>query len=102
MSLDRELSVAQRINQINVNLKTGSHYVIIEAREAGKDISIYDTEGNIIGDELDALAQNGIEHLIFEAPLKSQQVALILKYGSQVNLGNIAKDEVTSLATLRQ
>lgn len=102
LSLDHELSAAHRIDQIKADLKTGSHYVIIEAREAGKNIGIYDTEGNIIGDELDALAQNGIEHLIFEAPLKSQQVALILKYGSQVNLGNIATDEVTSLATLRQ
>lgn len=102
LNLDHELSAAQRIDQINLDLKTGSHYVIIEAREVGKNIGIYDTEGEIIEDELEALAKTGIEHLIFEAPLKRQQVELILKYGPQVNLGNIATDEVTSLATLRQ
>lgn len=100
-SLDHELSIEQRIELIDRDLNSGAHYVIVEAREAGKDIGIYDQQGNIIGDELDALAAEGIEQLIFEAPLKNQQVGLILKYGPQVNLGNIAHDEVTALATLR-
>nr|WP_257609372.1 phosphosulfolactate synthase [Oenococcus oeni] len=39
---------------------------------------------------------------MFEAPLKKQQAELILKFGSQINLGNIASDEVVSLETLRQ
>ncbi|WP_263849153.1 phosphosulfolactate synthase [Lacticaseibacillus nasuensis] len=51
---------------------------------------------------LAALTANGIDQLIFEAPLKAQQVALILQFGPQVNLGNIAHDEVTALETLRR
>ena len=43
-----------------------------------------------------------IKRVIFEAPQKSQQVAFILKFGSSVNLANIAFDEVISLETLRR
>lgn len=99
---DHELSVESRLALIRADLDSGASYVIMEAREAGKNIGIYDANGQIIEDELDALAGVGIDKLIFEAPLKSQQVALILKFGPQVNLGNIAHDEVTSLATLRR
>ncbi|XZO08402.1 phosphosulfolactate synthase [Weissella paramesenteroides] len=101
-NLDHQLTIAERVALINEDLANGAHFVIIEAREAGKNIGIYDEDGNIITDELDALAANGTEQLMFEAPLKKQQVNLILRYGKEVNLGNIAFDEITSLATLRQ
>lgn len=98
---DRALTNADRIATIKADLAAGSNQVIIEAREAGKNIGIYDAQGQIIADELAALTAQGSDHLIFEAPLKAQQVALILKFGAQVNLGNIAANEVTALATLR-
>ncbi|KRM54768.1 phosphosulfolactate synthase [Lacticaseibacillus sharpeae] len=100
--LDHDLSTAERRKMIQADLDNGAHYVILEAREAGKNIGIYDADGNIIGSELDALAAIGVDKLIIEAPLKSQQVALILKYGPNINLGNIAWDEVTALETLRR
>ena len=100
--LDRQFTVAERLGLIKADLAHGSSYVIIEAREAGKNIGIYDDQGNILEDELDELAADGISHLIFEAPLKNQQVELILKFGPEVNLGNIAWDEVTALETLRE
>ncbi|CUS26817.1 phosphosulfolactate synthase [Paucilactobacillus oligofermentans DSM 15707 = LMG 22743] len=101
LNLDHEMTIDERLSLISRDLDSGAQFIIIEAREAGKDIGIYNQAGGIMNDELDALAANGIGHLIFEAPLKNQQVSLILKYGSQVNLGNIATDEVTSLETLR-
>lgn len=99
---DHELGVAERLHLIQTDLDSGASYVIMEAREAGKNIGFYDVNGTIIEDELDALASVGADKLIFEAPLKSQQAALILKFGPQVNLGNIAADEVTALTTLRR
>jgi len=100
--LDHEMSPAERVAEINDDLANGSNYVIIEAREAGKNIGIYDENGQIAEDELDALAANGIDQIMFEAPLKSQQTALILRFGNQINVGNVAHDEVTSLETLRR
>ena len=39
--------------------------------------------------------------LIFEAPQKAQQVWFIQKFGSDVNLGNIATTDIIALETLR-
>lgn len=101
-ALDHALTAEDRMAQIQADLDHGAHYVLLEAREAGKNIGIYDEAGNIKKDMLAALTANGIDQLIFEAPLKAQQVALILQFGPQVNLGNIAHDEVTALETLRR
>ncbi len=44
----------------------------------------------------------GIEDILFEAPIKSQQVYLILNFGIDVSLGNISPDDVIPLETLRR
>lgn len=41
------------------------------------------------------------QSLLFEAPQKQQQVWFIEQFGPNVNLGNIAPDEVIPLETLR-
>ncbi|ADC69183.1 Phosphosulfolactate synthase [Methanocaldococcus sp. FS406-22] len=100
---DKQLTIEDRINLINFDLDAGADYVIIEGRESGKGIGLFDREGKVKEDELDILSKNvDINKVIFEAPQKSQQVAFILKFGSSVNLANIAFDEVISLETLRR
>ncbi|AAB98242.1 TPA: phosphosulfolactate synthase [Methanocaldococcus jannaschii] len=100
---DKQLTIDDRIKLINFDLDAGADYVIIEGRESGKGIGLFDKEGKVKENELDVLAKNvDINKVIFEAPQKSQQVAFILKFGSSVNLANIAFDEVISLETLRR
>jgi phosphosulfolactate synthase len=41
------------------------------------------------------------EKIIWEAPIKSQQVYFIKQFGANVNLGNIAPNEVIALESLR-
>jgi phosphosulfolactate synthase len=41
------------------------------------------------------------DRLIFEAPLREQQVWLLKRFGTECNLGNIAPADVLSLETLR-
>ena len=43
-----------------------------------------------------------INKIIWEAPLKDQQTYLILKFGSNVNLGNIPPEELIPLETIRR
>ena len=43
-----------------------------------------------------------MDKLIWEAPQKNQQAYLILKFGANVNLGNIAPEEITALETMRR
>ncbi|WP_456419701.1 phosphosulfolactate synthase [Methanocaldococcus infernus] len=102
-SKDRVLSVDERIRIIKEDLNAGAKYVIIEGRESGKNIGLYDKNGNVKEDELNLIVKNvDIKNLIFEAPLKSQQVSFIKKFGSSVNLGNIPYEDVISLETLRR
>lgn len=100
---DHEFNASDRVNMINFDLEAGSDTVIIEAREGGKDIGIYDACGDVKEDELETLIKNvDMNKIIWEAPLKNQQTFLILKFGANVNLGNIAPEEVTSLETMRR
>lgn len=99
---DHKLDIDNRINLIKLDIDAGADRVLIEAREGGKDIGIYDECGNVKEDELEALAKTDMEKIIWEAPLKNQQTYLILKFGANVNLGNIAPEEVTALETMRR
>ncbi len=100
---DLKLSVKDRINEVRSDLAAGAHYVIIEAREGGKGLGVYDDKGGLkqqmavqLVDEL------GLENIMFEAPEKSQQAGLILLFGPDVSLGNIRPDDVIPLETLRR
>lgn len=100
---DLKITLEDRINLIKMDLEAGSNNVIIEARESGQNIGIFDKNGNVKEDEVDYLLNNlPSEKLIWEAPQKSQQVYFILKIGSEVNLGNIPPEEITSLETMRR
>jgi phosphosulfolactate synthase len=94
-----------RMQQIIADdLEYGADKVIIEGRESGKAVGIYDQNGNMKEAEMEALV-HGLPCpeavLIWEAPLKSQQVSLIKRFGPNVNLGNIAPEETLALQALR-
>lgn len=82
-------------------LEAGAWKVIAEARESGT-VGIYRPNGkahiSLINKILNKIKQ---EDIIWEAPIKSQQVFWIKLLGSDVNLGNIAPEEVIPLETLR-
>lgn len=85
------------------DLAAGARKVILEARESGKGIGVYDKNGQIIEEIMEEISQNAndVDNIIWEAPLKNQQFELIRRFGSEVSLGNIAPHEVLSLETLR-
>jgi len=82
-------------------LQAGAWKVIAEARESG-NVGIYRPSGkahvSLIHKILNKIKQ---EDIIWEAPIKSQQVYFIKLLGSDVNLGNIAPDDIIPLETLR-
>lgn len=102
-NLDKELSLDDRIEYMNDELNAGSSLIIVEAREGGKNIGIFDKSGNAKEDEIDYILNNfDGDKILWEAPNKDQQVFFILKLGNTVNLGNISSDDITSLETLRR
>ena len=89
------------VEQIERDLQAGAWKVITEARESGT-AGIYRADGEPRTGLIDEIA-HAIEpdKLIFEAPLRPQQVWLLKRFGTECNLGNIAADDVLSLETLR-
>jgi phosphosulfolactate synthase len=95
------LSDEEWINKMNTELAAGSWKVIAEARESGT-IGIYDSTGTAKTEMIDHLSEEvGADNIIWEAPIKGQQVYFINNFGANVNLGNIAPHEVIPLETLR-
>jgi phosphosulfolactate synthase len=89
------------VEQIQSDLDAGAWKVIAEARESGT-AGIYRADGEVRTGLIDEIAHAvDPDRLIFEAPLRSQQVWLLKRFGTECNLGNIAPDDVLSLETLR-
>lgn len=99
------MSLLEMKDQIETDLSNHVDYIIIEGRESGKGVSIYHDDGEIDLSMMEGILASvkGKENvLIWEAPLKKQQVTLIKELGNNVNLGNIQVDEVLALETLRR
>jgi phosphosulfolactate synthase len=89
------------VEQIERDLEAGAWKVIAEARESGT-AGIYRADGEVRTGLIDEIVHAiDAERLIFEAPLRAQQVWLLHRFGSECNLGNIAPEDVLSLETLR-
>ncbi|HLM90839.1 MAG TPA: phosphosulfolactate synthase [Thermoplasmata archaeon] len=97
-----QLSLKETINQIGHARTLGPRKVIVESRESGRGVGIYDSDGAIKWDWVRSiLAEHPREELIFEAPLESQQIQLLRELGGDVNLGNVALASVAPLASER-
>ncbi len=84
------------------DLELGASWVIIESRESGHGIGIYDQNGAIIEEKLQAFSDRLPQRrILWEAPLKNQQARLINDFGPNVNLGNIQPSEALALEALR-
>lgn len=89
---------------VEIDTGLGAAFVTIEARESGKGVGIFDENGNTKRGELEAimsLVGDGAK-LMWEAPLKSQQTDLLQKLGPELNIGNVAPEDVMSLEALRR
>lgn len=101
--LDSEISPEERVRMMNDELEAGSSYIIVEAREGGKNIGIYDKSGNVKEEEVNYINDNvESDRILWEAPNKDQQIFFVLNFGKDVNLGNISVDDITSLETIRR
>jgi phosphosulfolactate synthase len=95
------ISPGKWVNMMRSELDAGSWKVIAEARESGT-VGIYRPNGHahsaLVGR---ILAKVAAKDILWEAPQKPQQVWFIKQLGANVNLGNIAPEEVIPLDTLR-
>ncbi|RZK34360.1 MAG: phosphosulfolactate synthase [Hymenobacter sp.] len=89
------------ISQMQSELDAGAIKVIGEAREGG-NVGLFRSTGEVrSGLVEEILTKIPSERIIWEAPQKAQQVWFIKLLGANVNLGNIAPNEIVSLETIR-
>jgi phosphosulfolactate synthase len=89
------------INLMQAELDAGAWKVIGEAREGG-NVGLFRSSGEVrSGLVEEILTKIPFEKIIWEAPIKAQQVWFIKLLGANVNLGNIAPNEVIPLETIR-
>lgn len=93
------------LQTLEEDVAAGADYVIVEARESG-NVGVFQANGEVVNQsflqEVQIAAGENASRLIWEAPRKEQQVALLNILGPHVNLGNVATGEVLSVETLRR
>ena len=91
----------QWISLMQAELDAGAWKVIGEARESG-NVGLFRASGEVrSGLVQEILTKIPFEKIIWEAPQKAQQVYFIKLMGANVNLGNIAPNEIIPLETIR-
>ncbi len=99
--VDKIIPPYKWIKLMQEELEAGAWKVIGEAREAG-NVGLFRSTGEVrSGLVEEILTKIPFENIIWEAPQKAQQVWFIKLLGSNVNLGNIAPNEVVPLETIR-
>lgn len=97
----KQLTADEWTAEIAGDLDAGARWVITEGRESGT-VGLYNGDGTVREDIVAAAVRGGgVERVLFEAPRKDQQAWLIRAFGADVNLANIALDEVLAVQTLR-
>jgi len=95
------ISPGKWIRMMTNELAAGSWKVIAEGRESGS-VGIFRRNGQphtVLINKI--IAKIKPEQILWEAPVKTQQVWFINLFGENVNLGNIAPHEVIPLECLR-
>jgi phosphosulfolactate synthase len=84
-------------------LEAGAVQLVVEARESAKGVGLFDDEGNLNVGFADRFA-NAFGHgvVMFEAPNKPSQFALLDHFGSEVHLCNVRLEELLRVEIYRR
>jgi phosphosulfolactate synthase len=97
-----QLPLDVTLAKIDEAIKLGSDKVVLEANE-GINVGIYDEKGLIRWNFVGALtAKFPPSTFIFEAPLESQQSALIAEFGQRVNLAEVRIEAASAVESQRR
>jgi phosphosulfolactate synthase len=95
--------VAELIAQGMRWLGSGARQLVIEARESARDVGLFDTTGTFNPRFADSFAKAfGLDLVMFEAPTKQSQFALLNHFGREVHLCNVRLEEVLRVEIYRR
>lgn len=97
-----QLGIDDMLRKVDEAVKLGSKKVVVEANE-GFNVGIYDDKGLVRWSTVGAITNEyPPSTFIFEAPLESQQSALIAEFGQRVNLAEVRPDAIASVESQRR
>jgi len=95
--------VTQLIEQGQRWLDAGALQLVVEARESAKEVGLFDDLGNLNCRFADRFAETfGFHTVIFEAPNKPSQFALLNHFGREVHLCNVRLEELLRVEIYRR
>jgi phosphosulfolactate synthase len=84
-------------------LDAGAIQLVVEARESAKGVGLFDEEGNLNIGFADRFAHAfGHDIVMFEAPNKPSQFALLDHFGREVHLCNVRLEELLRVEIYRR
>lgn len=84
-------------------LDAGAEQLVVEARESARGVGLFDDDGNLDTFYADRFANEfGLKALIYEAPNKPSQFALLTHFGPHVRLGNVRLEEILRVEIFRR
>jgi phosphosulfolactate synthase len=93
----------QLIDQGRRWLDAGARELVVEARESAKGVGLFDETGIFSGELADRFAAEfGLGTVMFEAPTKPSQFALLDHFGPRVRLCNIRLEELLRVEIYRR
>lgn len=95
--------VTQLIEQGRRWLDAGALQLVVEARESAKEVGLFDDMGNLNRAYADRFAEAfGLHTVMFEAPNKPSQFALLNHFGREVHLCNVRLEELLRVEIYRR
>jgi len=95
--------VTQLIEQGQRWLDAGALQLVVEARESAKEVGLFDDSGNLNRAYADRFAKTfGFHTVVFEAPNKPSQFALLNHFGREVHLCNVRLEEILRVEIYRR
>lgn len=95
--------VADLVDQGHQWLDAGGVQLIVEARESARDIGLFSSDGTLCGDLADRFVDAfGFATVVFEAPTKASQFALLDRFGPHVVLTNVRLEELLRVEIYRR
>lgn len=84
-------------------LDAGARQLVVEARESAQGVGLFDESGTLNGAFADRFAETfGLSTVIFEAPNKPSQFALLDHFGAGVHLCNVRIEELLRVEIYRR
>jgi phosphosulfolactate synthase len=84
-------------------LDAGARKLVVEARESARAVGLFDADGCFQAALADVLAEGfGLDVLLFEAPDKRSQFALMEHFGPDVGLSNVRVEELLRVEIYRR